>query len=247
MHHRARVGHLSSSLSCADIFAALYGKALKVNALRPHDPDRDRFILSKAHAASALYSALAYRGFISDNDLDSFAENGSKLAEHPSVELRGCEAACGSLGHGAGIATGMALAARMQGRDYRVFCLLGDAECGEGSIWEAATIAAEYRLRNLCFVIDQNGIGGTDDCSGRIGDLRAKFAAFGWYSIGTNGHDPELLARQLDMVGSYVQPLALVCRTCKGYGVSFAAASGLLWHYKPPSDEELRLAMDELK
>ncbi len=247
LSYQAKASHLSSCLSAADIVAALFGKVLRLNPLLPQWEDRDRFVLSKAHAAMLLYAALAYRGFISEEDLATFGTDGSKLTEHPPVGLRGCEAACGSLGHGAGISVGMALAARMQDKNYRVFCLLGDGECGEGSVWEAATIAAEHRLRNLCFIIDANGIGGTDYCSGRVGDLRAKFAAFGWYSVGTNGHDPELLARQMDLCGSYMQPLAVVAKTCKGYGVSFAAMDGLLWHYKVPDKREMELALAELK
>ncbi len=247
LSHQAKASHLSSCLSSADIIAALYGQTLNINALLPNWEDRDRFVLSKAHAAMLLYAALAYRGFISEEDLATFGTDGSKLTEHPPVGLRGVEAACGSLGHGAAASVGAALAARLQGKDYRVFCLLGDGECGEGSVWEAAMIAAEHRLRNLCFIIDANGIGGTDDCSGRVGDLRAKFAAFGWYSKGTNGHDPELLARQLDMTGSYMQPLALVCRTVKGFGVSFMAQDGLLWHYRSPNKDEFELALAELE
>ena len=158
MSHAAGTPHLGSSLSCVDIVTAAYWDALRIDPTRPDNPGRDRFILSKGHAATTLYAALAHRGFFPTSLLETYNKDGSKLAEHPGPNcVPGVEAATGSLGHGLPIALGMALAGRLQGRNYRVYALLSDGECNEGSVWEAAMFAAHQRLSGLIAIVDLNG------------------------------------------------------------------------------------------
>src|SRR5687768_14474908 len=185
---RANVGHIGSCLCVVDILAALYGHVLRVSS--PDDPDRDRFVLSKGHAALALYSVLAQKGWISEAQLNTFCGDDSLLGVHPEAALRGVDFSTGSLGHGLSMAAGAALAARMQGSDRRVYCLISDAECNEGSVWEAAMFAAHHRLGNLVAILDWNGqqaMGRTADvldCS----NLRQRWEAFGWRTIEVDGH-----------------------------------------------------------
>lgn len=250
MSHRAQAAHLASSLSCCDVLAAAYWHALRLDPARPDDPLRDRFILSKGHAAAALYAALAFRGFFDPALLDTYCEDGSKLAEHPPARtLPGVEAATGSLGHGLPLAAGMALAARVQDRRYRVFALLSDGECNEGSVWEAAMFAAGQRLGNLCVIVDYNKWQATARSNDTLAlaPLREKWAAFGWDAHEVDGHDAVGLARRMAALPAVPdgRPLALVAHTVKGKGVSFMEDDNN-WHYRAPTAAEVQQAHREL-
>jgi transketolase len=250
MSHRAQAAHLASCLSCCDILAAAYWHVLRVDPARPDDPLRDRFILSKGHAAAALYAALAFRGFFDTALLDSFCCDGSKLAEHPPAKtLPGVEAATGSLGHGLPIGAGMALAARVQQRNYRVFALLSDGECNEGSVWEAAMFAAGQRLGNLCVIVDYNKWQATarSDETLALAPLRDKWAAFGWDAHEVDGHDVADLARRMSALPATPEgrPVALIAHTVKGKGVSFMEDDNN-WHYRAPTAAEVGQAHREL-
>jgi transketolase len=241
--------HLASSLSCVDILVAAYWKVLRIDPARPDDPERDRFILSKGHAAQALYATLAKRGFVPDAMLDTYNRDGTKLAEHPGPGcMPGVEAATGSLGHGLPIGLGIALGNRIQQRDARVFVLLSDGECNEGSVWEAAMMAAAQRAERLSVIIDFNGWQATDRSREvmAIDPLVDKWTAFGWSASEIDGHDPEALARVLARVpDGNGRPVALVAHTIKGKGVSFMEDDNN-WHYRIPTPEEVRRAHREL-
>lgn len=250
LSHRGRSPHLGSCLSCIDILVAAYFGVLRLDPRRADDPDRDRFILSKGHAAPALYATLAERGFFSPALLDNYNQNGGILAEQPSPGcVPGLEAATGSLGHGLSIGAGMALAGRVEGRGYRVYALLSDGECNEGSVWEAAMFAAAQRLDRLCAIVDYNrwqATGRSDEVMA-LAPLVEKWRAFGWTAHEVDGHDigalRDLLSEVPDESG---RPIALVARTVKGKGVSFMEDDNN-WHYRIPSEEELAAALQELE
>jgi len=245
MSHRAGTPHLGSALSCVDILVALYWSVLRVDAARPDDPDRDRFILSKGHAATALYATLARRGFFPETWLDDFAQPGSPLAEQPAPRCApGVELATGSLGHGLPVGVGMALAARLQQRDYRVFICLSDGECNEGTVWEAAMFASAQKLDRLAVVVDYNkwqATGRSDEIMA-LPSLREKWAAFGWTASEVDGHDLAALSRALAKVpdGSG-KPVAVIAHTVKGKGVSFMEDDNN-WHYRIPKEAEVEQA-----
>jgi transketolase len=250
MSHAAQAAHLASCLSCCDILAAAYWHVLRLDPARPEDPLRDRFILSKGHAAAALYATLAARGFFDASLLDGFCADGGKLAEHPPAKtLPGVEAATGSLGHGLPIAAGMALAARVQQRAYRVFALLSDGECNEGSVWEAAMFAAGQRLGNLCVIVDYNKWQATARSNETLAlaPLRDKWAAFGWDAHEVDGHDVAELAHRMALLPatSEGRPLAMIAHTVKGKGVSFMEDDNN-WHYRAPTATEVEQAHREL-
>src|SRR5690606_35426998 len=192
MSHAAGTPHLGSALSCVDILVAAYWTALKLDPTRPDDPLRDRFILSKGHAATALYATLATRGFFPEEWLETFARHGSQLAEQPAPRCApGVELATGSLGHGLPVGLGMALAGRIQGQDYRVFVCLSDGECNEGTVWESAMFAPAQRLERLAVIIDYNkwqATGRSDEIMS-MRSLREKWSAFGWNAFEVDGHD----------------------------------------------------------
>jgi len=249
MSHRAQTPHLGSSLSCVDMLVAAYFDVLRIDPKRPEDPDRDRFILSKGHAATAIYTALAFRGFFDAALLDSFNEDGGVLAEHPGPHcVPGIEAATGSLGHGLSIGLGMAVAGRIAGRDYRVFALMSDGECNEGSVWEAALFAAANRLDRVCALIDYNKWQATGRSNEVLGlpSLAAKWSAFNWRTFEIDGHDIgaiiEAMRQAPDGDG---RPTAIVCHTVKGKGVSFMEDDNN-WHYRIPTATELVAARAEL-
>lgn len=250
MAHRSRAAHLGSALSCADILAAAYWGPLRVDPARPQASERDRFILSKGHAAAALYATLALRGFFPLADLDGYAGPGCSLEEHPSpASAPGVEAATGSLGHGLPIGAGMALAARITGRPSRVYVLMSDGEQNEGSVWEAAQFAAGKGLGNLCAIIDFNRWQATGrSCEVLcLEPLAEKWRAFGWTVVEADGHDPEALAGVLAGVPEPSgRPLAIVAHTVKGKGVSFMEDDNN-WHYRAPNDDELARALAELE
>jgi len=248
MSHAAGAAHLASSLSCMDIVAVLYHTVLRLDPARPGCEERDRFILSKGHAATALYAALAYRGFLTEDDLKTYGKAGSLLEEHPSPKLPGVEAATGSLGHGLPCGNGIALAARIKGLDYRCFVLMSDGECNEGSVWEAAMFAAANGLGNLCAFVDFNKWQAT----GRSREVLAldpltdKFRSFGWNVHEIDGHDhAEILASVKDIGMHRGKPTAVIAHTIKGKGVSFMEDDNN-WHYRIPTPDEVRLAKAEL-
>lgn len=249
MSHRARTQHLAGALSCMDILVAAYWTALKIDPARPRDPGRDRFIFSKGHAISALYATLAERGFFPVERLSRYNEPGSGLPEQPSPGCApGVELATGSLGHGLPYGVGQALAARIQGRGSRVFVLMSDGECEEGSVWEAALLAPAQRLERLCAVVDYNKWQATGPSREimSLDPLSRKFEAFGWSAREVDGHDMKALVEALSRVpdGSG-RPVAIVAHTVKGKGVSFMSDDNN-WHYRSPSDSELAQARREL-
>jgi transketolase len=249
MSHVAETPHLGSSLSCVDMLVAAYWTALRVDPNNPLDPDRDRFILSKGHAATALYAVLAERGFFDPKLLDTYNEDGAALPEHPGLQcVPGVEAATGSLGHGLPIALGMALAARIQKRPSRCLVLMSDGECEEGSVWEAAMFAPAQKLDSVTVMIDYNkwqATGRSDEIMA-LAPLAEKWRAFGWDACEVDGHDLDAvvtaLTKKPDAAG---RPRAIVCHTVKGKGVSFMEDDNN-WHYRIPTADEVRKARVEL-
>jgi transketolase len=242
--YRARVGHIGSALSIADLIAAVFHAQL-----RSDGPDRDRFVLSKGHAALALYASLNLQGRIDDDTLASFCGEGSLLGVHPEHALDGVDFCTGSLGHGLSVAAGAALAAKRQRSDRRVFVIMSDAELNEGSVWEAAMFAAHHALDNLVLLIDLNGqqaLGYTKDVLD-LDVVEDKLATFGWATQVIDGHDQLQLGHALDaaIVGQG-RPHGLVARTTFGYGVSFME-SEIKWHYLPLDNESFATAIAELE
>jgi transketolase len=244
---RAGVGHIGSALSIADLLATLYGGTLQI--AEPRDPERDRLVLSKGHAALALYAALAASGRIERELLQTYCGEGSMLGAHPEHVLAGVDFSTGSLGQGLSIATGAALAARRQGSPRRVFALLSDAECNEGSIWEAAMFAAHHGLANLIALVDVNGqqaLGYTRDVLDPGPPPRARWEAFGWDVHELEGHDVGALADAIAGLDTTAgRPHVLLCETTFGKGVSFME-SRIEWHYLPLDEELHRRARAQL-
>jgi transketolase len=249
MSHAAQAAHLASSLSCADILTAAYWHALNIDPLAPRDPLRDRFILSKGHAAAALYATLAMKGYFPIAELASFCQDGGRLAEHPPANLLpGVEAATGSLGHGLPIGCGMALSGRIKGEKFRVYALLSDGENNEGSVWEAAMFAAAQELDNVCVIVDYNKWQATarSDETLMLTPLCDKWAAFGWDASEIDGHDIGALAEAMQLVpNGSGKPVALIAHTIKGKGVSFMEDDNN-WHYRAPTADEVVRARREL-
>ena len=243
---RANVGHIGSALSIADIVATLHGDVLRVTD--PDDPGRDRFVLSKGHAVLALYAALALRGWIARETLDTYCGDGSLLGVHPEHELRGVDFSAGSLGQGLSIGAGAALAARLQRSPRRVFVVVSDAECNEGALWEAVMFSAHHRLANLIAMVDQNGqqaLGYTDDVLS-LSPLAERWRAFGWDVHEVDGHDTRQMAGTIAALDTSAgPPHVLVARTVFGKGVSYMERQ-IKWHYLPMSDEEYRQALAEI-
>jgi transketolase len=246
---RAKTPHIGSQLSCVDILVAAYWNVLRIDPGNPTAANRDRFILSKGHAAPALYITLARRNFFDAHLLDSYAEDGAKLGEQPSPGCApGVEYATGSLGHGLPAAVGMALAGKILGRNYRVFALMSDGECNEGSVWEAAMFAPAKRLGNLCAIVDFNKWQATGrSCEVMsLSPLADKFHAFGWRTAEVDGHDIEQITNALSRVDDASDvPLAVIANTVKGKGVSFMEDDNN-WHYLVPKPEQVVQAKQEL-
>lgn len=249
----ANASHVGSSLSIADILAVLYGGVLKIDPSRPDWPERDRFILSKGHAAAALYAVLAHRGFIPPSRLAEFCQDGSQLAGHATrAGVPGVEVSTGSLGHGLSIACGMALAGRTEDDQRHIYALLSDGELNEGSVWEAIMFAGHHRLGNLTAIVDFNRI----QSFGRVADildlepLAEKWRGWGWHSQDVDGHDHEALRTALASPNSQGrdrdQPTVVIAHTTKGKGVSFME-DRLEWHYRSPKGDELTQALAELQ
>ena len=244
MSFRSKAAHLASSLSCIDILTILYEKILKINP-KKKDYKRDRFILSKGHAAGALYATLAHKGFFSKNRLNSYGSKNSLLEEHPNPKLNGVEAPTGSLGHGLPIACGMALSAKILKMNFRTFVLLGDGECNEGTVWESILFASSKKLNNLIAIVDFNGwqgIGRTKSIL-NLNPFSEKWKSFGWNVKKINGHNHRQLYNCLKK--RYSKPTVIIAKTIKGKGVSFMEDDNN-WHYRIPNINEVKKAKKEL-
>lgn len=242
-------GHAGGSCSAAEVLAALYFHRMQVRPAEPDWPGRDRFVLSKGHANAALVAVLAQAGFVDEALLDRFYAFESPFGMHPDIKLPGIEMCTGALGHGLAIGMGMALGARIQGMDFHTFVMVGDGELHEGSNWEAAIAAAHHRLGNLTVIVDHNGIcqsGRLDEVMG-LGDLAAKWRAFGWGVREIDGHDLAQVTAALDDLPLEAdRPTAVVARTIKGKGVSFAEDT-YLWHSNSVDAQTYERAMAELQ
>jgi len=248
MVYRARASHIGSALSICDILAVLYGKVLRFDPRNPAHPLRDRFILSKGHACTALYGTLAEVGFFPISDLDTYGNDHSVFMNHVSHKVPGVEFSTGSLGHGLPFGVGKAVAARLGGDTWRTFVLMSDGELGEGSNWEAFMFAAHHKLETLVAVIDYNKLQSLDTVENTLGiePLAAKAEAFGWATRSVDGHDHIAIEDALTHLPWIKgKPSLLITHTTKGKGVSFMENS-LEWHYKSPSHEQVEQALLEL-
>ncbi|WP_292368555.1 transketolase [Methanoregula sp. UBA64] len=241
--------HVGSCLSCVDLLIALYYQVLSVRPEEPNWPLRDRFILSKGHAALALYAVLAHRGYYPIELVHTFNQNKSRFTAHPVWKnIPGIDATSGSLGHGLGIGCGMALAAKISGQKYRTFVLVGDGECEEGSIWEAALFAPAHHLNNLVVIIDSNKwqASGRSDEILNLSSLKQKLSEFGWDAYEIDGHDINGMTDLFYLVfSSQERPIAIIANTIKGKGVSFMENDNQ-WHNRVPSKEDVWNARREL-
>lgn len=249
--HSAKAGHPGGSLSAAELFTYLYFEEMNIDPENPKKADRDRFVLSKGHTAPGLYAALANRGYFPVEDLLTLRHTGSYLQGHPDMKhIPGVDMSSGSLGQGISAAVGMALSAKMDGADYRVYTLLGDGEIQEGQVWEAAMFAGHRKLDNLVVIVDNNGL----QIDGRIEDvcspypIDAKFTAFNFHVINVaDGNDFSQLAAAFNEARETKgQPTAIIMKTVKGKGVSYME-NNAGWHGKAPNDEEYAAAMEELR
>ena len=252
MTHISRGSHIGSVLSVAEIIAVLYSSVLNVDPKEPKKPNRDRLILSKGHAGSAVYAALAETGFFPVEQLKTHYANGSILSGHVSHKgVPGVEVSTGALGHGLGIGAGMALGAKMDGASWRTYVVLGDGECDEGSVWEAALQAAQYRLDRLIAVVDYNHMQSLDTVENtlKLEPFAQKWRDFGWNAESVDGHDTDALkaafARAQENAGSR-KPSVILAHTVKGKGISFME-NNILWHYRTPQGEEYDAALKELE
>ena len=249
MTHKAKASHVGSSLSTAELLAVLYQRILRVDPENPDWPDRDRFVLSKGHGCAAYYAVLAETGFFPVEWLETFYQDGSRLPGHAThIYLPGIEVSTGSLGHGLSIATGMALAAKRDGGSHRIFCMLSDGECNEGSTWEPVLFAPQHRLDNLVAIVDYNKIQafGTTKEVMDLDPFADKWRAFRWSVQEVDGHNLQ------DIEGCLLQipfepgwPSCIIAHTVKGKGVSFME-NNLLWHYRIPQGDEYSAALREL-
>ena len=248
--HSAKAGHPGGSLSAADIFTYLYFEEMNIDPADQKKPDRDRFVLSKGHTAPGLYSALANRGYFPVEDLKTLRKLGSYLQGHPCLQhVPGVDMSSGSLGQGLSTAVGMALAAKMDGKDFRTYCLCGDGEIQEGQIWEAAMFAGHRKLDNLVVIVDNNGL----QIDGKIEDVCSpypidnKFEAFNFHVINVDGHDfDEIRAAFKEARETKGMPTCIIAHTLKGKGVSFMENQAS-WHGTAPNDEQYAVAMADLE
>ncbi len=246
--HSAKAGHPGGSLSCTDILTYLYFKEMDIDPQNSKKVDRDRFVLSKGHAAPALYSTLANRGFFEVEKLNTLRQIGSYLQGHPDMKyIPGVDMSSGSLGQGISCAVGMALSAKHFGDDYKVYTILGDGELEEGQVWEAAMFAANKGLSNLTAFVDYNNlqIDGTIEEVNSASPIDKKFEAFNWHTIVINGHDFDQIEAALEEAKTVDKPVAIIAKTVKGKGVSFME-NNVSWHGTAPNDEQYEQAMAEL-
>lgn len=248
--YNAKSGHPGGSLSAADLFTYLYFEEMNVDPKNPEDENRDRFVLSKGHTAPGYYAALALKGFFPIEDLKTLRHVGSYLQGHPDKKhTPGVDMSSGSLGQGLSVAVGMALAAKMQGKDYRTYCLCGDGEIQEGQIWEAAMWAGFKKLDNLVVIVDNNNlqIDGSIDAVCSPYPIDKKFEAFNFHAININGNDfDEIRAAFAEARATKGMPTAIIAKTLKGKGVSFME-NAVDWHGKAPNDDEYKIAMEDLE
>lgn len=248
--HSAKAGHPGGSLSAADLFTYLYFEEMNIDPEDPEKEDRDRFVLSKGHTAPGLYSALAHRGYFPVEELLTLRHVGSRLQGHPCMkETPGVDMSTGSLGQGVSAAVGMALAAKMDGKEYRTYTLLGDGEIQEGQVWEAAMFAGARKLDNLVVIVDNNGL----QIDGKIEDVCSpypidkKFEAFNFHAINIDAHNfDEIRAAMKEARETKGQPTVIIMKSTKGKGVSFME-NNAGWHGKAPNDEEFAIAMADLE
>jgi len=250
MTYRARSGHPGGSLSATDAIVALYFHHMRHNPKNPKDPDRDRFILSKGHAAPALYAVLAECGYFDKKELLKLREVGSMLQGHPAnTRTPGVEVSTGSLGQGLSFGIGVALAGKLDDKDYNVYVLIGDGESEEGQVWEAAASASHHKLDNLAVLLDRNMLqidGCTEDIVA-LESIRERWRAFGWYVIEIDGHNMSQILEALHKADEYKgKPTMIIMSTIKGKGVSFME-NNVDFHGKAPNDEEYKIAMKELE
>ena len=248
--HSAKAGHPGGSLSAADIFTYLYFEEMNIDPKNPKDENRDRFVLSKGHTAPGLYSALAHRGYFPVEDLLTLRHTGSYLQGHPDMKhIPGVDMSSGSLGQGLSAAAGMALAGKLQNKDYRVYALLGDGEIQEGQIWEAAMFSGYRKLDNLCVIVDNNNLqidGAIDEVCSPY-PIDKKFESFNFYVINIDGNDFDQIRAAFDEAkATKGMPTAIIAHTVKGKGVSFME-NQVGWHGKAPNDEEFAIAMEDLR
>ena len=246
--HAARAGHPGGSLSIAEILTYLYFKEMNVDPQDPKNPKRDRFVLSKGHAAPALYATLAQRGYFPPDELITLRQIGSRLQGHPDMKnIPGVDMSTGSLGQGISTAVGMALSSKHFGDNYNVYTILGDGEIEEGQVWEAAMFAANKKLSNLTAFIDLNNlqIDGTIDEVNSAKPVDKKFEAFGWHTITIDGHDYDAIEAALAEAKTIDKPVAIIANTIKGKGVSYME-NAVNWHGAAPNDELFAVAMEEL-
>ncbi|MBF0515708.1 MAG: transketolase [Nitrospirae bacterium] len=243
-------GHIPASLSIVEILVALYYKYLNITSKTIGDPDRDRFILSKGHSCVSLYAVLADLAFFDKSALSTFGKSGTILGGHPDMhKIPGVEASTGALGHGFPFGAGAALAGKLDSKNYRVVVLMGDGECQEGTVWEAAMFAAQHKLDNLCAIIDYNQFQAMDTLQSivSVSPLADKWQAFGWHVREVDGHNIWQLTEALAAL-PFQQglPSMIIANTIKGKGVSFMENSAI-WHYRMPTEAEMRVACEELK
>lgn len=243
-------GHIGGDMSVIDVLVALYFKEMNISPENMDDPDRDRFVMSKGHSVEAYYAVLAAKGFFPMEEvIEKFSKFGSPYIGHPNNKLPGIEMNSGSLGHGLSVAIGMALAGKMDKRDYRVYVVMGDGELAEGSVWEGAMAGGHYKLDNLCAVIDRNRlqISGTTEYVMNQESQEERWATFGWHVISIDGNDVDALDRAFDEAkATKGKPTLIVANTTKGCGVSFMENKAA-WHHKVPTPEEYEQGMAELK
>jgi len=248
MVHAAGSGHPGGSLSAADILSTLYFEKMNVDPQNPKKDDRDRFVLSKGHAAPVLYATLARRGYFNPEILKTLRVMGSILQGHPDMKkVPGVEFSTGSLGQGFSVSVGMALANKIDNSDSKTYVLLGDGELNEGIVWEAAMAASHYKLSNLTAIVDYNGlqIDGANEDVMDIRPLDAKWESFGWHVMIVDGHDHDALLKAYAQAETIDKPVVMIAKTIKGKGVSFMEDNAG-WHGKAPNDSELEQAMKEL-
>ena len=248
--YNGKSGHPGGALSASDILACLYFSELRINPKKPKDPKRDRFVLSKGHSCPALYASMALRGYFDIKELKNFRHLGSLTQGHPDMKtMKGIDMSAGSLGQGFSAACGMALAAKLNGDDYRTYAMIGDGESQEGQVWEATMFAAHYKLDNLCLIVDNNGL----QIDGRVKDVMnvmpypSKFRAFGWNVISIDGHNIEEILNAFEEAKTVKgKPTVIVAKTVKGKGVSFMENQAS-WHGKAPNEVQYNQAKAELE
>lgn len=248
--YSGKSGHPGGSLSIADIITVLYFNEMNINPENPQDENRDRLVLSKGHCAPALYSALANRGFFDIEELKTLRNIESRLQGHPDMKkIPGVDMTTGSLGQGLSVANGMAIAGKLDNKDYRVYCILGDGEIEEGQIWESAMASNKYKLDNLCVIVDNNNlqIDGTIEEVMSSYPIDEKFRSFGFQIININGHDIDEIMKAFEVARNVKQkPTCIIAKTIKGKGVTFMEDKAE-WHGKAPNEEQYAQAIEELK